>query len=68
MSHGDIGNVLPGMLLSEIKQFFTLYPDIMKLHRHEMLSRPHIAPLECDVQTCVGRGGRGMLSVYSHRT
>ena len=57
VSHGDIGKVLPAARLSEIKQFFTLYLDIIKLHRSPALRRPHIAPLECDAQTFVGKGG-----------
>lgn len=64
VSHGDIGKVLPGARLSETKQFFKLYLDIIKLHRHEALRRPHIAPLECDAQTFVGKGGTADRVIY----
>jgi len=57
MPHYDIGRVLPAEGFSEIKQFFTLYLDIIKLHRHPALDRPHIVPLECDAQTFAGKGG-----------
>ncbi|KAF8346591.1 hypothetical protein F5887DRAFT_959883 [Amanita rubescens] len=56
-SHYDIGKVLPAERLSKIKQFFMLYLDIIRLHRHPALDRPHIAPLECDAQTFAGKGG-----------
>ena len=64
VSHYDIGKVLPAARLSEIKQFFTLYLDIIKLHRHPALNRPHIAPLECDAQTFVGNGSSTHSVIY----
>lgn len=64
VSHGDIGKVLPGARLSKIKEFFTLYLDIIELHRHIALRRPHIVPLECDAQTFVGRGGTADSVIY----
>ncbi|KAK2465520.1 hypothetical protein APHAL10511_002412 [Amanita phalloides] len=63
-SHPHIGKVLPEDRLSEIKQYFLLYVDLIELHRHPALKRPHIAPLEYDAETFLVKGGTTDMVVY----
>ncbi|PFH53015.1 hypothetical protein AMATHDRAFT_138927 [Amanita thiersii Skay4041] len=56
-SHFHIGKLLPASRLPQIKQFFSLYLDIIKQHRHPGLHHPHISLLECDAQLFLNRGG-----------
>jgi hypothetical protein len=57
-SHLHIGKVLPQERLKDIKDFFTLYLDILRMHRYPGLHHPHIPALECDAASFLNRGGR----------
>ncbi|KIL59271.1 hypothetical protein M378DRAFT_78075 [Amanita muscaria Koide BX008] len=63
-SHYTIGKILPQDRLEEVKAFFTLYLDLLNLHRHPGLQYPHIPALECDAVVFTQKGGTPADVIY----